>query len=150
MSFKGPLFDKPVTGQELFIVVSYSKPALTDHCIPNTILILICITSAKGLDGRVGLETVNFCWHSVLILRFLRIEIQFRGWSPKFATGLNIIIISALYQFSDKIGLQILYSIHFSISKGFLIYLICGMNSSFQVVKHFNDNIFLFHFNASN
>ena len=30
-SFKGPLFGKPVTGQELFFAVSYSKEALTDH-----------------------------------------------------------------------------------------------------------------------
>jgi hypothetical protein len=28
-SFRGPLILKPVTGQELFFVVSYSKPALT-------------------------------------------------------------------------------------------------------------------------
>ena len=28
-SFRGPLLLKPVTGQELFFVVSYSKPALT-------------------------------------------------------------------------------------------------------------------------
>ena len=27
-SFRGPLFLKPVTGQELFFAVSYSKPAL--------------------------------------------------------------------------------------------------------------------------
>ena len=27
-SFRGPLFCKPVTGQELFFAVSYSKPAL--------------------------------------------------------------------------------------------------------------------------
>ena len=27
-SFRGPLFRKPVTGQELFFAVSYSKPAL--------------------------------------------------------------------------------------------------------------------------
>ena len=27
-SFRGPLLLKPVTGQELFFVVSYSKPAL--------------------------------------------------------------------------------------------------------------------------
>ena len=27
-SFRGPLLHKPVTGQELFFVVSYSKPAL--------------------------------------------------------------------------------------------------------------------------
>ena len=27
-TFRGPLFSKPVTGQELFLVVSYSKPAL--------------------------------------------------------------------------------------------------------------------------
>ena len=26
--FRGPLFPKPVTGQELFFAVSYSKPAL--------------------------------------------------------------------------------------------------------------------------
>ena len=28
-TFRGPLFSKPVTGQELFLTVSYSKPALT-------------------------------------------------------------------------------------------------------------------------
>ena len=28
-TFRGPLFPKPVTGQELFLAVSYSKPALT-------------------------------------------------------------------------------------------------------------------------
>ena len=27
-TFRGPLFPKPVTGQELFLAVSYSKPAL--------------------------------------------------------------------------------------------------------------------------
>ena len=27
-SFRGPLLPKPVTGQELFLAVSYSKPAL--------------------------------------------------------------------------------------------------------------------------
>jgi len=27
-SFRGPLFRKPVTGQELFFAVSYSKPVL--------------------------------------------------------------------------------------------------------------------------
>ena len=27
-TFRGPLFSKPVTGQELFFAVSYSKPAL--------------------------------------------------------------------------------------------------------------------------
>jgi hypothetical protein len=27
-SFRGPLLSKPVTGQELFFAVSYSKPAL--------------------------------------------------------------------------------------------------------------------------
>ena len=29
-SFKGPLLHKPVTGQELFFAVSYSKPALVN------------------------------------------------------------------------------------------------------------------------
>jgi accessory gene regulator protein AgrB len=30
-TFRGPLFPKPVTGQELFLVVSYSKPALSNN-----------------------------------------------------------------------------------------------------------------------
>ena len=30
-SFRGPLLLKPVTGQELFFAVSYSKPALGDQ-----------------------------------------------------------------------------------------------------------------------
>ena len=30
--FKGPLFHKPITGQELFFAVSYSKPALASLC----------------------------------------------------------------------------------------------------------------------
>ena len=29
-SFRGPLLPKPVTGQELFLAISYSKPALGD------------------------------------------------------------------------------------------------------------------------
>ena len=29
-TFRGPLFPNPVTGQELFFAVSYSKPALGD------------------------------------------------------------------------------------------------------------------------
>ena len=33
-SFKGPLLPESVTGQELFLVVSYSKPVLIDYC-PN-------------------------------------------------------------------------------------------------------------------
>ena len=33
-SFRGPLLLKPVTGQELFFAVSYSKPALRAYC-PN-------------------------------------------------------------------------------------------------------------------
>ena len=32
-SFRGPLFRKPVTGQELFFAVSYSKPALAARAI---------------------------------------------------------------------------------------------------------------------
>ena len=31
-TFRGPLFPKPVTGQELFLAVSYSKPALGTLC----------------------------------------------------------------------------------------------------------------------
>ena len=34
-SFRGPLPHKPVTGQELFFVVSYSKPALDKTCNCN-------------------------------------------------------------------------------------------------------------------
>ena len=32
-SFRGPLFRKPVTGQELFFAVSYSKPALVAEAV---------------------------------------------------------------------------------------------------------------------
>jgi hypothetical protein len=31
-SFKGPLFRKPITSQELFFAVSYSKPVLGQRC----------------------------------------------------------------------------------------------------------------------
>ena len=32
-SFRGPLLPKPVTGQELFLAISYSKPAPTDKAM---------------------------------------------------------------------------------------------------------------------
>ena len=43
MSFRGPLFPKPVTGQELFSSFSYSKPALEKSapCSLVTVLLLI-------------------------------------------------------------------------------------------------------------
>ena len=37
---RGPLFPKPVTGQELFFAVSYSKPALTHSLSVNAVFAL--------------------------------------------------------------------------------------------------------------
>ena len=34
-SFKGPLFRKPITGQELFFAVSHSKPALVSNSVKS-------------------------------------------------------------------------------------------------------------------
>ena len=36
-TFRGPLFPKPVTDQELFLAVSYSKPALAAIADPINI-----------------------------------------------------------------------------------------------------------------
>ena len=69
-----------------------------------------------------------------------------RGWSPKFATRLNIIITNALYSifWQDWITNDLYNSFqYFKHSK----ILICRMNLSFQIVKHLNGNIQVFDYN---
>ena len=64
---RGPLFPKPVTGQELFFAVSYSKPALTDIQIgevsqPNILVILpvINVTAANTDPSYSSRFTARF------------------------------------------------------------------------------------------
>ena len=42
--FRGPLFHKPVTSQELYFAVSYSKPALRSYCQ----IYILCIEPSKA------------------------------------------------------------------------------------------------------
>ena len=42
--FRGPLFHKPVTGQELFFAVSYSKPALAPSELPANLPGQFCLS----------------------------------------------------------------------------------------------------------
>ena len=39
-TFRGPLYPKPVTGQELFFAVSYSKPALVHPTLHPTFFVI--------------------------------------------------------------------------------------------------------------
>ena len=51
-SFRGPLFPKPVTGQELFSAASYSKPA---QDIPALDFLLIRLRNLELLKEYPGL-----------------------------------------------------------------------------------------------
>jgi hypothetical protein len=49
-TFRWPLFSKPVTGQELFLAVFYSKPALVPICHTLTTMLINCGLVKKLLD----------------------------------------------------------------------------------------------------
>ena len=53
-SFRGPLLGKPVTGQELFFAVSYSKLALVMKKLSNCLPLEISIRNVPGIQARVG------------------------------------------------------------------------------------------------
>ena len=58
-TFRGPLFPKPVTGQELFFAVSYSKPALHilifegDHFGGARSVVIKCCVRPVSLHGQM-------------------------------------------------------------------------------------------------
>ena len=53
-SFRGSLICKPVTGQELFFAVSYSKLALVMKKLSNCLPLEISIRNVPGIQARVG------------------------------------------------------------------------------------------------
>ena len=57
-SFRGPLFRKPVTSQELFFAFSYSKPALIAYCA-NIYTVLIDMIRAEWADDKSPWRCVN-------------------------------------------------------------------------------------------
>ena len=58
ITFRGPLFPKQVTGQELFLAVSYSKPALVEDCSLNT-------QSVKLGKTWKGMIFLNILWNEM-------------------------------------------------------------------------------------
>ena len=82
--FRGPLFHKPVTGQELFFAVSYSKPALVETIFVKTTLIVetafvetnlnICfILIVKLLNRNYEDACASFVLHVGLLARLKNI-----------------------------------------------------------------------------
>ena len=74
---RGPLFHKPVTGQELVFAVSYSKPALkTDVALVFTNNVNNTLAKWSGLE-----LLLFFCWvHDMKYLLYSRAEIS-PSWS---------------------------------------------------------------------
>ena len=61
-TFREPLFPKPVTGQELFLAISYSKPALiVEISYELTVLIYIyCANRIKHIFQNITIEPASF------------------------------------------------------------------------------------------
>ena len=105
-SFRGPLFRKPVTGQELFFSVSYSKPALPTisqhviidnlwNCFPmhHSWFIKVCVKS-------IPLLQVYLNWISIMVWRSMMG--RWHGYKSNYWYGihwikLNIEIIHESY-----------------------------------------------------
>ena len=77
-SFKGPLFHKPVTGQELFFAVSYSKLALIKNSMTNNVTNFLDNGYFRFKKHEISIFKVNLLDQKCVLrlIFFLNIKIE--------------------------------------------------------------------------
>ena len=100
-SFRGPLFHKPVTGQELYFAVSYSKPALElSRLVFRTKFgflelfysLLACCHLVKRFQWSFGMswiENKSYIWTHPLYNRYLKVKDKYN--TQKFLISLGML-----------------------------------------------------------
>ena len=88
-TFRGPLFPKPVTGQELFFAVSYSKLVLTLFFLQTLPVSADLVGSdlRSKLDKDLGKVAIGF-------IPFSNLERLSKYWSTKLHIGAFLQILS--------------------------------------------------------
>ena len=110
-TFRGPLFSKPVTGQELFLAVSYNKPALPSavwKVLNMDIIHMYTGTKILNVSWKNSWNHIITNWGELVFGGFLQFETsvwgRHRGCSTRghHSTSLHIVVVTSQWIVSSS------------------------------------------------